>query len=225
MKIQTTKSSFLMPTILTIITLLATISTIVYAAFVANKQASATVSFRSGIQITVNGIDLSGGKYYWKYADSPTAAYTAGSASVSILDYLELAPITITVTSGASCYVRCFACVGTDIPSSTLAIGTFKSTVTAEQNTTAATKTTLQTNETNFSFSNASQTQKFASYCQVSSNNSSYTMVNNIVVMNATGATEIEYSAVENKHYYAFLCVYASTDNTNWDSFTITTTL
>ena len=225
MKIQNNKTSFLMPSILTIIVLLATITTVIYAAFAANKSATASVSFRSGIQITVNGIDLSGGKYYWKYANSPTSAYTTGSASAPILDYLEMAPITITVTSGASCYVRCFACVGTDIPSSTLAIGSFKSALTAEENTTAANIASLQTNETAFAFSNASQTQKFASTYQVTSNNTSYTMVNNIVVMNATGATEIQYTAVQNKHFYAFLCVYASTDNTHWDTFTISTTL
>ncbi len=225
MKIQNTKNSYIMPMILTIIVLLTTLSTILYAAFVSNKQASATITFGQGIQITVNGIDLSGGKYYWKYANSPTAAYTAGSSDTPILDYLEMAPITITVTSGATCYVRCFACVGTNIPSSTLAMGSFKGTLTAEENTTAATIASLQTNETNFSFSSAVQTKKFASTYQVTNNNTSYTMVNSMIAYDATGNTEIAYTNVQNKHFYAFLCVYASTDNTHWNTFTISTTI
>ncbi len=225
MKIQNTKNSYIMPMILTIIVLLTTLSTILYAAFVSNKQASATITFGQGIQITVNGIDLSGGKYYWKYTNSPTAAYTAGSSDAPILYYLEMAPITITVTSGATCYVRCFACVGTNIPSSTLAMGSFKGTLTAEENTTAATIASLQTNETNFSFSSAVQTKKFASTYQVTNNNTSYTMVNSMVAYDATGNTAIDYTNVQGKHFYAFLCVYASTDNTHWNTFTISTTI
>ena len=142
-----------------------------------------------------------------------------------LLDYLKLSPITVTVISGATCYIRCFACIGTDISSSTIAMGSFSNTITAQENTTAANVTSLQSNETSFAFSSAQQTKKFASYYQVTNNNTSYTMVNSTVAFDATGNTEIAYTAVQNSHFYAFLCIYASTDNTHWDTFTISTTL
>ncbi len=204
----------------------ATISSVVLASFQASKTNTSSLTFRGNITLTVSGVTKSGDNYYWDYKTRPGAAsYTAGVAEIHVVDYLELAPITITVTTGATCYVRLFACVGTEINSSIYPVANFPSLSGASNPATVITSANYVTNESNFAFTNTtSQTKKFVSQVTVSSNNTTYTMSQAYIPYNAQGNTEYSNADLVNKKFYLYLSVSASTDNVSWNTFVLTPT-
>ena len=217
--------------VMTVAIVLMTCSSVVYAAFRASFTANAvSLSFANAITLTVTGITQSSTNYYWNYRKSTyESGYTNGAATiVEVVDYFELAPITIKVATGAPCYIRVFGCYGTNLPTSTITIANFPS-ITAQSGTTAATVVAAGSyiaQETNFAWTSTSnQTKKFVSTCHPTNTTTTYTMISPYIPYNAKGTTEYSNADVRNKKFYIYLSISASTDNSSWNTlFTITAT-
>ena len=210
--------------VLTLLIVIASVTSVVLAAFTANRSGTSELSFRSGITITVTGVTKSGNNYYWNYKTDPSASsYTNGTATINAVDYLEFAPLTITVTAGTNCYVRVFACVGTDMPTSAKTIGAFSTTnLTGSAANNTPRTATLTTKENNFVFnaisSNSNKQQaKLATTCQVTTLNSALTMCNAYIPYTVRGTTDYPNANFVNKKFYAYVSFEAATD-TNWDT-------
>lgn len=228
---QKSTKSFVTSILFTIFSICTAVCSVVWAAFQASKTNTSTITFANAITLTVTGITKSGSAYYWDYKRSTyETSYTAGKASiVGVVDYFELAPITVKVTAGAPCYVRVFACFGTDLPTSTITIANFPS-ITAQSGTTAASVVSSSNyidKESGFTWTSTSnQTKKFVSLCNPTNTTTTYTVVSPYIPYNAKGTTEYANANVLNKKFYIYLSISASTDNTtaNWQTFTITAT-
>ena len=210
--------------------LLSTVTTVVLASFQAGRTNASTLTFRDNVTITIGGVTKTSNNYYWNYKkESAVSTYTAGTASINVVDYLELAPITVTVNTGATCYIRLFACVGTTLPSSTIALGTFPNSITAQSGSTAATivnSSNYTSAETSFAFSSTTnQTAKFVSLCTATANSTTFTMSSAYIPYDATSqSNDYPNSSVSSKKFYLYLSVSASTDNASWDTFVLTPT-
>ncbi len=219
---QTKKRTVFWQLFLSSLILLATISSVVLASFQASRTNTSTLSFHENITLNITGVTHTGNNYYWNYKTSTSAStYTNGVASITgVVDYLELAPITVSASSGATCYVRVFACIGTN--QNIVPLGDF-ATPSGTNHASVVAAGSYVSNETNFAFSPApSQTKKFVSQCTIDANNKEFTMINVYIPYNAKGATNYANADIVNKKFYLYLSISASTDNSSWSTFVLT---
>ncbi|MBQ7978034.1 MAG: hypothetical protein IJ301_05565 [Clostridia bacterium] len=181
--------------------------TLVFAAFTSNKQATTTIQFHEGVEMTVTGIDNSG---KWIYnTTGATTGFASTSPTTAALDGLALSPITASVTKGAKAatpiYVRVFAVVTSSVAEGTAALPT--PTLGANM-----TSTSLLTGETSFINSAMLTQKKYVAGTTSVTSSASISLLNVYQLFQANSAT----NAFHGSTLKAYVRIYASTNNTDW---------
>lgn len=186
--------------------------TVVLAAFTANKQATTTIRFHSGITLTLTGVTNS----QWQYKCDNTDDF---GITGTPLKQLDLSPITATfknnanVDSATTVYVRVFVVLTTSNSNGTLPAITGNSTYTSNNSE-------LKTSEKNFitdtSLMLANTSYAVETYSTTTGANgadsATATIINSLNIFTAT--TQGDWNGAQVKAYFR---VYASLTSGQWD--------
>ena len=192
----------------TILLIIALVCSVVFAAFTANKTATTTLKFHSGIKVTLTGV--TGNQWQYRTSNAENSEY--GVSGIP-LEYLELNSISATVAnndgSGTAVYMRVFVMLTTSNSKGTLP--------TPAGDNLTYTKcpddlTGLTENEKDFVNANklAQTSVAYATYSSTTTNTK--IIINTMEIFSNT--TQTEWNGPTLKAYFR---IYASTNNNEWN--------
>lgn len=195
----------------TILLIIALVCSVVFAAFTANKTATTTLKFHSGIEISITkGIDNTTNRN-WQYAvDGSTTYSTTGTP----LTQLQMSDVAVSVTKGAPCFIRVFYFISINNSAEVLP---------DTSNFNGLADATLSTNETTFKTNNTYPNGTSVAYAGTRqlTNGTAVTVINPIDIFKLTADSEGNYAQDENfngRNIRAYFRIYASTDEFTKDN-------